>query len=223
MQSIRQCVKHLMFYGRFTLNKVGISPSTVNTFNLIPTYSFHLSAICNTNLKKYQKPRHFLSYNKTVFPPQKPDEERRPAYVCYYRANVKYSPKKMWYIAAFVRGMSVDEAVKQLSFLHMKGAQIAKEVILDAQRVAVEQHNVEFKSNLWVAESFSTKGIVLKGLRRHAKGRKGTIHYRYCHYFVRLEEGPPPKHYYLPYPKTGEELLEDWLKQMHMRKVPNSL
>lgn len=75
----------------------------------------------------------------------------------------------------------------------------------------------------FTAESFSTKGIVLKGLRRHAKGRKGTIHYRYCHYFVRLEEGPPPKHYYLPYPKTGEELLEDWLKKMHMRKVSNSL
>lgn len=68
------------------------------------------------------------------------------------KANIKYSPKKMWYVAGFVRGMSVDEAVKQLSFLHMKGAQIAKEVILEAQRLAVEKHNVEFKSNLWVGE-----------------------------------------------------------------------
>jgi len=73
------------------------------------------------------------------------------------------------------------------------------------------------------AESFSTKGIVIKGLRRHARNRKGVIHYRYCHYFVRLEEGQPPKHYYLPHPKSGEELLEDWLRNMHMRKVPNSL
>lgn len=153
----------------------------------------------------------------------------------------------------------MDEAVKQLSFLNKKGAAIAKEVILEAQRLAVEEHNVEFKSNLWVgeyqlisetliiyqsilffkssnnsidiveikisfvAESFSNKGIVIKGLRRHAKGRSGIIHYRYCHYFVRLEEGPPPKHYYLPYPKTGEELLNNWLEAMHNRKVTNSL
>lgn len=68
------------------------------------------------------------------------------------KGNIKYSPKKMWYVSAFVRGMSVDEAVKQLSFLHMKGAEIAKEIILEAQRLAVEEHNVEFKSNLWVGE-----------------------------------------------------------------------
>lgn len=73
-------------------------------------------------------------------------------YICHMKENIKYSPKKMWYIAAFVRGMSVDEAVKQLSFLHMKGAEIAKQVILEAQRLAVEEHNVEFKSNLWVGE-----------------------------------------------------------------------
>jgi len=58
----------------------------------------------------------------------------------------------MWYIAGFIRGMSIDEAVKQLSFLQRKGAMIAKEVILEAQRMAVESHNVEFKSNLWVGE-----------------------------------------------------------------------
>ena len=182
------------------------------------------------------------------------------------KANIKYSPKKMWYISCFVRGMTVDEAVKQLSFMYNKGAEIAKEVILEAQRLAVEEHNVEFKSNLWVgeymnqsifeisvftyfyilnlliirlisrkqyyfmhliisctAESFSTKGIVIKGIRRHARARMGVVHYRYCHYFVRLEEGPPPKQYYLPHPKTGEELLNDWMKQLHMRKIPNSL
>lgn len=75
----------------------------------------------------------------------------------------------------------------------------------------------------FAAESFSTKGIVIKGLRRHAKARPGIIHYRHCHYFVRLEEGAPPKHYYLPYPKTGEELLDTWLKEMHQRKITNSL
>jgi len=220
MQSIRQCVKHLALYGRSAVNRANILSTATN---LVPTCSFHISAICRTNLGKYETPKRFLDYNETVFPPQQPGEKRRPAYVCHMKANVKYSPKKMWYIAGFVRGMSVDEAVKQLSFMHRKGAEIAKETILEAQRLAVEEHNVEFKSNLWVAESFSNKGIVIKSARRHARGRMGIVHYRYCHYFVRLEEGSPPKHYSLPYPKTGKELLNDWLKKMHMRKIPNSL
>lgn len=58
----------------------------------------------------------------------------------------------MWYVACFVRGMSVDEAVKQLSFVPWKGAVVAKETILEAQKLAVKQHNVEFKSNLWVCK-----------------------------------------------------------------------
>lgn len=68
------------------------------------------------------------------------------------RTNIKYSPWKMWYIASMVRGMTVDEAVKQLSFVLKKGAVAVKETILEAQQMAVEQHNVEFKSNLWVGK-----------------------------------------------------------------------
>ncbi|XP_032686817.1 39S ribosomal protein L22, mitochondrial [Odontomachus brunneus] len=223
MQNIRQCMKYLALCSRSIINKTCILSNATRTSNFIPACSLHLSSTCNTNLRKYKSPNFFLQYNKTIFPPQKPDEPRRPAYVCHMKANIKYSLKKMWYIASFVRGMSVDEAVKQLSFISKKGAAIAKEVILEAQRLAVEEHNVEYKSNLWIAESFTTKGVVVRGIRRHAKMRMGHIRYGYCHYFVRLEEGPPPKHYYLPEPKSGEELLEDWLKQMHMRKVSSSL
>jgi len=68
------------------------------------------------------------------------------------RTNIKYSPWKMWYIACMVRGMTVDEAVKQLSFVLKKGAVAVKETILEAQQMAVEKHNVEFKSNLWVGK-----------------------------------------------------------------------
>ena len=58
----------------------------------------------------------------------------------------------MHYVANFVRGMSVDEAVKQLSFVLKKGATDVKQTILEAQEMAVKSHNVEFKSNLWVGE-----------------------------------------------------------------------
>lgn len=66
------------------------------------------------------------------------------------KANIRYSPKKMWYIATFVRGLSIDEAIKQLSFVLKKGGDAVKETLLEAQELAVKHHNVEFKSNLWI-------------------------------------------------------------------------
>jgi large subunit ribosomal protein L22 len=129
----------------------------------------------------------------------------------------------MWYIAAFVRGMSVDEAVKQLSFVQKKGAAAVKETILEAQEMAVRDHNVEFKSNLWITDSFTGKGVFFRGLRRHARGRVGRVEYKHCHYFVRLEEGKPPANYYLPDPKTPDQQIDDWLDHMRKRKIPNAL
>ena len=97
-----------------------------------------------------------------------PDGTYRPAYICHVRDNVKYTHKKMWHVANLVRGLSVDEAVKQLGFINKKGAFIAAEVIKEAQEIAVNEHCVEYRSNLWVAESFATKGMVMKGVRYRA-------------------------------------------------------
>lgn len=58
----------------------------------------------------------------------------------------------MWYVASFVRGMSVDEALKQLPLVGRKGATIVRDTILEAQKEAVEKHNVEFKTNLWIGK-----------------------------------------------------------------------
>lgn len=129
----------------------------------------------------------------------------------------------MWYVASFVRGMSVEEAIKQLNFVLKKGAAAVKEAILEAQEMAVKHHNVEYKTNLWVAESFSTKAKYFHGIRRHARMRYGRVDYKHCHYFVRLEEGLPPADYYqtaLPPPK---QRLEDWIEKMRKRKITNSL
>lgn len=58
----------------------------------------------------------------------------------------------MWYVASLIRGMSIDEAIRQLSFVSKKGAGPVKESLLEAQELAVKRHNVEYKSNLWVGE-----------------------------------------------------------------------
>jgi len=167
-------------------------------------------------------PDRWPRYNTVMFPPQSLEEERRPAFVCHMKTNIKYSPWKMWYVACLIRGMSVDEAIRQLSYVTKKGAYFVKETLLEAQEMAVAKHNVEFRSNLWVAESFCTKGVVVKGIRRHARKRVGLVEYFHCHYYVRLEEGPPPKHYYEPDP-DGPTLLQRWIKDRRAERVFNSL
>ncbi|XP_015428454.1 PREDICTED: 39S ribosomal protein L22, mitochondrial [Dufourea novaeangliae] len=215
MQCVRQCTRFVSSQILGTNNSNNLS-GMLKSLYVIPSRNIYKLASYENYTKK------FMEHNKTIFPPQKPGEEKRPGYVCNMKKDIKYSPLKMWYVACFVRGMTVDEAIKQLSFLNKKGAAIAKEVILEAQNMAAD-HNIEFKSNLWVAESFATKGMVIKGMRRHAKGRQGIVHYRHCNYFVRLEEGKPPADYYMKNPKSGKELLDEWMDKMQHRKVLNSL
>ncbi|CAG9091926.1 unnamed protein product [Plutella xylostella] len=195
------------------INSASVSKSLINNVHT----SSALAAWTKPTL-----PKSFISHNNKIYPPQGLDEEPRPAFVCHQKTNLKYSPDKMWYIASMIRGMTVDEAVKQLSFLNKKGALYVKEAVLEAQDLAVKRHNVEFKSNLWIAESFSGSGPVIKGIRRHARGRMGEVRYKYCHYFVRLEEGKPPADFYKHNPQTPPEQLETWLEGMRKRKITNS-
>lgn len=59
----------------------------------------------------------------------------------------------MWYVAVFIRGMTIDEALRQLSFCRKKGASYVRDTILEAQEMAIARHNVEFKTNLWIGKS----------------------------------------------------------------------
>ncbi|XP_054268491.1 39S ribosomal protein L22, mitochondrial [Macrosteles quadrilineatus] len=223
MQPIRKCSVVLTKLSAFTRKPILHIENVAAASNLlIQKLDFHSSRTCFKD-SIFPEPKNWLTYNEKVFPPQGPEEERRPAYVCHMKCNIHYSFKKLWYIAVFVRGMSVDEAIKQLSFVPRKGAVHVKEAILEAQQLAVEKHNVEFKSNLWVAESFCGKALTLRGIRRHAKSRIGRIDYRYSHYFVRLEEGPPPKQYYWSEDRSGEGLLKQWLEEKRQRAILNTL
>lgn len=163
-------------------------------------------------------PKKWPKKNDEITPPQEPGQPRNEAWVVHYRNQIRYSPKKMLPIVQMIRGMSVDEAIKQLSFVDRKGAKIVIEVLKEAQELAVREHNVEFKSNLWVAESFCGKAVTIKGARRHARGKIGVIHYRYSHYFVRLVEGPPPEHYYDP-PLTPTQKLEEFMQELRNRRI----
>lgn len=187
------------------------------------SHSVHTASALYVKHHKYpSEPKSWPKYNDIVYPPQKEGEPPRPAEITHYRPNVKYSQKKLWYVACMIRGMSIDEALKQLSFYKRKGAEIVKQTLLEAQEMAVRDHNVEYKSNLWIADSTVGKARILKGRRLRARNLPGTIHYRYSHYFVRLREGRPPKHYY-PRTRTGNEYMADYLKSLRERRIYHSL
>lgn len=146
----------------------------------------------------------------------------------------------MWYIACFVslvlnnflihlfkpifqlRGMQIDEAINQLRYIPKKGAAIVAEVLEEAREIALKEHNFEFRSKIWIAESFCTKGFVMKGIRRHARMRFGEIRYFHCHYFVRLVEGDPPKDYWGEY-KDGNEKLKEYIEELRNRRIEYGL
>ena len=142
-----------------------------------------------------------------------PDGSFRPAYVCHMRTKIKYCNDKMWWIASFIRGMTVDEALKELSFCNKKGARVIEEVLAEAREMALKEHHFEFPTNMWVAESFSENFDNVKSLKRQGKGRTGMMTHWYISYFIRLEEGIPPKHYYdHKAPKSSKEWLEKYVK-----------
>ena len=60
-----------------------------------------------------------------------------------------------------------------------------RETLEEARELAVEEHFVEFPTDLWVAESFCSKGMHILGTRRGARGRLSAMKYGFINYFVR--------------------------------------
>nr|XP_015205425.1 PREDICTED: 39S ribosomal protein L22, mitochondrial [Lepisosteus oculatus] len=175
------------------------------------TSGFHSSAALE--VKSWERK------NRIVYPPQLADEPRRPAEVHHCRRQIKYSKDKMWYLAKLIRGMTIDQALAQLEFNDKKGAAIIREVLLEAQEMAVRNHNVEYKSNLYVAQSFSGKGKYLKRIRYHGRGMFGIMDKVHCHYFVKLVEGTPPQEEQ----RTGFDQAKEYVQQLRDRTVIHSL
>ncbi|NXT73300.1 RM22 protein, partial [Zapornia atra] len=181
--------------------------------SFVPQSCVHTSTSLQTTRKWEKK-------NRIVYPPQLPGEPRRPAEIYHCRREIKYSKDKMWYLAKLIKGMSIDQALAQLEFSDKKGAKVIKEVLLEAQEMAVRNHNVEFKSNLHIAESLTGRGTYAKRIRYHGKGMFGIMKLVRCHYFVKLVEGPPPP----PEPeKTGFEQAKEYVQQLRSRTLVNTL
>lgn len=72
------------------------------------------------------------------------------------------------------------------------------------------------------ADSFATKGVRHKGWRKRAMRPYAIIHYDYIHYYVRLREGKPPKHYFPP-PADGRQKIADYIDRLRSRGIQRAL
>ncbi|UJR37247.1 hypothetical protein I4U23_029956 [Adineta vaga] len=150
-----------------------------------------------------------------------PGETPRKGYVHHCRTYIRGNIKKYWFLAQMVRGMSIEEAIRQLSFQKLPTALIMRDTLIEAQDMAVKEHNIEYKSNLWVSQSYTKRALIIKGLRRRPKYSFTAIHYRYFHYMVRLEEGLAPGKEGLYGPKWPElnVRLNKRLDRLNNRKL----
>lgn len=69
------------------------------------------------------------------------------------------------------------------------------------------------------AESYSGKGKYLKRIRYHGRGMFGIMDKVYCHYFVKLVEGSPPK----TAEKTSLDQAKEYVQSLRSRTVIHSL
>lgn len=128
----------------------------------------------------------------------------------------------MWFICMLVRGLPIDEAVKQLSFVPKKGAVILKEILEEAREIALKEYNFEHRSNMFVGAANAEKGLIIKGFRKHAFYRMGEVCYYHTHVLVQLVEGPAPENYHL-YNYTNRQKLERYVDDLRRRNIKFTL
>ncbi|KAG0466114.1 hypothetical protein HPP92_017694 [Vanilla planifolia] len=106
------------------------------------------------------------------------------------KKNIKQSPKKVNLVAKLVRGMRVEDALLQLQVLVKRAAKTVYQVIHSARANASHNHGLD-PDKLIVAEAFVGKGLYLKRISFHAKGRSGIRVRPKCRLTVVVRETTP--------------------------------
>ena len=101
--------------------------------------------------------------------------------------NVRSSPRKVNYLLKNIRGKKVDIAIRDLSFARQRIAFDVKKTVQSA--IANAENNNQYDiDNLYIAEAYVGKSIVLKRFRPRAKGRASPIKKPYSNITIVLTE-----------------------------------
>jgi len=116
--------------------------------------------------------------------------EKAQVYAKHKSARV--SPKKVAIVMDMVRGKSLEDAKKILSFDSTKGAKILLKVLKSAEANSVNNNNLK-PEDLYVAQVYVDGGRMQKGGRAGSKGRNNPLLKRYSHLTIGLSEKPEVK------------------------------
>lgn len=105
-------------------------------------------------------------------------------------ATLRYariSPQKGRLVADVIRGKSVDDALRTLTFMPKKGARIVKKVLESAIANAEHNHGADI-DELRVATIEVNQAPTLRRYRARAKGRGARIIKRNSHITIRVAD-----------------------------------
>uniref|UniRef100_A0A8R7PIB8 Large ribosomal subunit protein uL22c n=1 Tax=Triticum urartu TaxID=4572 RepID=A0A8R7PIB8_TRIUA len=103
------------------------------------------------------------------------------------KKDIKQNPKKVNLVAKLVRGMRIEDAFLQLQVTVKRAAKTLYQVIHSARANAAHNHGLD-SDKLIVEEAFVGKGLYLKRLSYHAKGRCGVRERPRCRLTVVVRE-----------------------------------
>ncbi|NQV21262.1 MAG: 50S ribosomal protein L22 [Rhodospirillales bacterium] len=87
---------------------------------------------------------------------------------------LRVSPIKLNWVASSIRGMKVEQALSELTFSKKRISNDVKKVLQSAIANAENNHQLD-ADQLYVAEAFVGKDLVMKRFRARARGRAGRI------------------------------------------------
>ncbi|XP_078442702.1 uncharacterized protein LOC144712331 [Wolffia australiana] len=111
----------------------------------------------------------------------------KPSRVQAVKKGIRQSPKKMNLVAELIRGMRVEDAILQLQVTVKRAAKTVYQVLHSARANATHNHGLD-PERLIVAEAFVGKGMFLKRVSYHAKGRSGIMVRPHCRLTVVVRE-----------------------------------
>ena len=101
--------------------------------------------------------------------------------------NVRSSPRKVNLLLKNIRGKKVDIAIRDLYFTRQRIPFDVKKTVQSA--IANAENNNQYDiDNLYIAEAYVGKSIVLKRFRPRAKGRASAIKKPYSNITIILSE-----------------------------------
>lgn len=105
--------------------------------------------------------------------------------------SLRIAPRKLRLAASLVRGMSAEDALRQLKFMPNKGAAMVAKAVQSAVANAHSNSSKSLKGNLYISQIYCDGGQVMKRTAPRARGSAFVVRRRMSNVTVHLSERVP--------------------------------